>query len=617
MKKVPIVLCISLVLGICTSSVQARAWIDSEPADHNWSSPANWVDALLPVTGDNVELYVPQANEGTHPVLQTGDVVPATGQFDHVWLGNDTNNMPSGINAMLEMNGGTMNILNAILIGFGNPSDSSSTLVMTDGTINLASGAPGHFWVGHGNGSADAGPGYFTQSGGTVNADTAVFGAGASYAEVNLSGGTFNVTDTLHMWDPGSRVNISGGTLSVAAFAPSGSAVISITSGAFILDGNMTNSVAVWINQGILTGAKGTLAYDYNTTNPGKTTVTCGPQSSQTTIAYWRFEGGTAGVTHTNGWDNFYQDASGFGNHMSTWPIGNDGNCPAATADRPFTSVPLTGAANDIALDFTADSRDIGTFGWESPGAKMIQSLDFTDGWTVECTFKGSNLGYWQVVVGIDGEKDDHFAGGDEPPLALKVFGDSLGADFKKMFLALIDDDGTPHWVMGNNALVEGQWYSVAATYDNATKTASFYIKGESDIDYVLQNTLHIPAGVTFGKWHKSWTIGRGAWNNGPADFFSGIIDEVRISDVALALGSFLGAPGDLSEIGSIMTELLPSGLALTWNTGSGYDYTLQSKIDLSDGWLDDTTGIAGTGGDVTVTTAVDQAHSFYRVISE
>lgn len=614
MKKISILLCMVAVLGICVSSVQARAWIDAEVADHNWNSPANWVDALLPADGDNVELYLSYANEGTHPVLQTGDVVPATGQFFDVWLGNSTNNMPSGINAMLEMNGGTMNIQSALIIGYANPSDSSSSLVMTDGTINLNSGN-GHFWLGNWNDYTNAGPAYFTQSGGTVNADIAVFGAGADYAEVNLSGGVFNA-GVLYMWDPGSRVNLSGGTLSVGSFGPAYSSVISITgSGAFILDGDMTASVAAWINQGVLTGAKGTLAYDYNTTTSGKTTVTCGPQSTQKTIAYWRFEEGVAGVTHTNGWDNFYQDISGFGNHMSTWPIGNDGNCPAATADRPFSSVPLTGAANDLALDFTADSRDIGTFNWDAPGDQMVQSLDFTNGWAVECTFKGSNLGYWQVVVGMDGKRDNHFAGGDEPPFALKVWGNSADADFKKMFLHVIDNDGNVHWVMGSNPLVEGEWYSVAATYDAATKDAKFYIKGESDTNYVLQNTVNIPAGVSFGMWNKPWTIGRGAWGGGANDFFSGIIDEVRISDVALAPGSFLG---DLGAIGSIGTEVLPSGLALTWGTAAGSAYTLQSKLDLTAvSWTDDTTGIPGTGGDVTVTTAVDQAKTFYRVISE
>ncbi|RKX45827.1 MAG: hypothetical protein DRP64_04110 [Verrucomicrobia bacterium] len=79
--------------------------------------------------------------------------------------------------------------------------------------------------------------------------------------------------------------------------------------------------------------------------------------------------------------------------------------------------------------------------------------------------------------------------------------------------------------------------------------------------------------------------------------------------------------PSDVPPIGSVALEwLLGTGdLALTWNTGAGYVYALQNKTNLVDGlWEDDTTGIWGTGGDVTVTTTVDQAQSlFYRIILE
>ena len=73
-------------------------------------------------------------------------------------------------------------------------------------------------------------------------------------------------------------------------------------------------------------------------------------------------------------------------------------------------------------------------------------------------------------------------------------------------------------------------------------------------------------------------------------------------------------------EIGDITIEKLPgtNALALTWFSGRGYGYTVESKTSLITGsWETNSTGIFGTGGDVTVTTAVDQAKSFYRVIGE
>jgi len=72
-------------------------------------------------------------------------------------------------------------------------------------------------------------------------------------------------------------------------------------------------------------------------------------------------------------------------------------------------------------------------------------------------------------------------------------------------------------------------------------------------------------------------------------------------------------------EIGPIAINQLPgtSGLELTWTTGTGHDYLLQSKTALTDiSWASNATYTA-TGASITVTTAVDQAKSFYRVIVE
>jgi len=71
------------------------------------------------------------------------------------------------------------------------------------------------------------------------------------------------------------------------------------------------------------------------------------------------------------------------------------------------------------------------------------------------------------------------------------------------------------------------------------------------------------------------------------------------------------------TEIGSIAVDLLSTGLELTWTTGYGHDYQLQIKTNLTDvGWASNSTHTAA-GESMTVTTAVDQAHSFYRVIVE
>jgi len=72
-------------------------------------------------------------------------------------------------------------------------------------------------------------------------------------------------------------------------------------------------------------------------------------------------------------------------------------------------------------------------------------------------------------------------------------------------------------------------------------------------------------------------------------------------------------------EFGDIAAAQLPdsNGLVITWATTNGFNYTLQSKHDLETAsWTNDVTE-AGASGDISVTTAVDQAQSFYRVIAK
>jgi len=75
----------------------------------------------------------------------------------------------------------------------------------------------------------------------------------------------------------------------------------------------------------------------------------------------------------------------------------------------------------------------------------------------------------------------------------------------------------------------------------------------------------------------------------------------------------------DIPAIGNIAVEILPgaNNLVITWATGEGFGYALESKPDLATvNWTTNTT-ITGVDGTISVTTAVDQAQSFYRVRGE
>ena len=250
----------------------------------------------------------------------------------------------------------------------------------------------------------------------------------------------------------------------------------------------------------------------------------CGALNAKT-IAYWRFENGTAGTEHNGDKDNWYPDISGNGNHLSSWW---DESRPMATADRPFTTVPQTGAANQLSLDYDG-SDDLGTFSAQT-GTKMVETYMFTNGWTVEASFKLRGT-HWQVIVGKDGKPNANLW---EPTFYFKH-----RADNHRLDCLFFDNNGDFHWIQTREAIVSGQWYSVAATYDNAV--FKLYLKTAGDEGYVLQNTLFAPAGATLGQWPTVWTVGRGMWNGGATDFVDGLIDEVRISNVALAPSEFLG----------------------------------------------------------------------------
>ncbi len=73
--------------------------------------------------------------------------------------------------------------------------------------------------------------------------------------------------------------------------------------------------------------------------------------------------------------------------------------------------------------------------------------------------------------------------------------------------------------------------------------------------------------------------------------------------------------------VGDVAISPLPgtNAVTLTWATGSdAFSYAVEKKTNLADEtWDPSLTGIPGNNGNVTVTTAVEQAESFYRVTGE
>lgn len=265
---------------------------------------------------------------------------------------------------------------------------------------------------------------------------------------------------------------------------------------------------------------------------------------SGSTLVHWNFDEGSDGASVPAGagggeaeFDDTVLDSSGNGNHLRTWA---NFSAPVYSANVPFGSVPQTGRSNSLALDFSPN-QDLYAAG------KPINAQQFTE-WTIEASFMANVVDNWQVIVGKDGHPllPGQPQGGDlhgAPPVFLKTL-----AFNSHLELGLVDGAREFHGIQSTDPLQTGQWYSVAATA--TANEISLWLKGPGDSNYVLQGSAAISGAFLApsdfndpADFEWSWSVGRGMWNGNIADWFDGMVDEVRISDTALDPSEFMAIP--------------------------------------------------------------------------
>jgi hypothetical protein len=282
------------------------------------------------------------------------------------------------------------------------------------------------------------------------------------------------------------------------------------------------------------------------------------------TVAYWRFEDGTAGtnIVHTaaNGvFSPDIQDVSGNGNHLSAWTSEDFAGYRYRDVVA-YSRVPQTGAANTLSVKNTG-----GVPGMFTQTGSYISTMTPAQ-FTVEVTFKIENGGY-RTIIGRDSYGTADY--GIDTNQALAAF--YLQA-IPNNGLAVKYCDVAGYWhdaisannifqsfdFPSNNDGVGVPWYSLAAVSDGLWLKLYLYNHDHPENGYVLiaqddllygdnpgsTNTALTAGAGDGGDWDAgNWSVGRGLYNGGHTDRAWGYIDEVRISDSALTVTEFLMGP--------------------------------------------------------------------------
>ena len=256
------------------------------------------------------------------------------------------------------------------------------------------------------------------------------------------------------------------------------------------------------------------------------TLLASGPARAET-VAYWRFENGAAGATATGA--GSILDSSGHG--LNGTPVGST----VYRADVPVNPVPATGAANTRSLDIAAYGARVAVA--DDPLLALTKSL------TLEAFIRprsgGSGDWNWGQIIfrGDDrGGLDPYFLGLNQNTL---------------YFVIEQGNDPGQYAVLAYGIQLFDTWMHVAGTLDDATGAMSLFVDG---VSVASMTTSVRPLGALTG---PNPGIGIGSSQaGGTEETFNGLIDEVRISDVALQPSQFLDASP------SPVPEIDPAGLA-------------------------------------------------------
>ena len=173
--------------------------------------------------------------------------------------------------------------------------------------------------------------------------------------------------------------------------------------------------------------------------------------------------------------------------------------------------------------------------------------------WTIEASVNLRDLGGWRGIVGKDGVGQATNGDGNQAPLYLQKKGDG-SQEFRINF---VDVQGYAHIVDSTTVAAVNQWYHLVASSDG--NKLRLWVNGnlEGELDMTLSPSTDRSMVALDESGYEGagtvapygWTLFRGMYGDGHGDRFDGYIDDVRISNMALATSEFLQVPEPTSLV--------------------------------------------------------------------
>ncbi len=247
------------------------------------------------------------------------------------------------------------------------------------------------------------------------------------------------------------------------------------------------------------------------------------------TFAHWNFNQGTPGEPFSPGEDGGatpdVPDQSGNDFWLSGWNEDAGPSFSQAGGGVFGTGLSMRAVGQDA---FTGHENNNALNNW-SPTS-----------WTIELAVRLDNVASPnQTLVGRD---ESSFEGEPKANFYLQTFG--TGSTYRLDFATVTGERIIIDSADGGIVPQDNRWTGLAATSDGTT--VSFYVT-DNNFDYQLVGSQDFDVADSpdnaLATTGAVWTVGRGWWDGGLADWMTGNVDNVRFTEGALDPGDFIAVP--------------------------------------------------------------------------